>query len=1594
MSTDRETLLDRVSDLASTGKNLRDAPGLEAFIRLYFADFALEDLGTLRPSDLAGAALSHWRLAAQRAPGTTLVRVSNPSGHPDGWQSPYTVIEIVTDDRPFLVDSVTMEIERHGLDRQMLLHPIVTVTRGEAGELTGLAAAGIPGTSESFLHIETTRETDPGRLEELRRDLLRVLGDVAAATGDWIKMLAALRHEIDEIHRRPPPLDPDEVAEASAFLEWLADQHFTLLGAREYELRVVDGDELLVALPETGLGILRPHGDAGPPAEPSVLTPEQRTLAHDRSLLVITKANARATVHRPTHLDYIGVKRFDDAGEVVGEHRFLGLFTSGAYSSSPIDIPLLRHKVSTVVTRAGFPPLSHSGKDLIAILETYPRDELFQIDVEQLLRSTMGILQLQNRRRVRLFVRRDPFRRFVTCLVYLPRDRYTTEVRRRMTLILEHAFGASDHEYQARVTESVLARLYFVLQTPSGATDDVDLDALERELAAAARSWSDNLRDALVARHGEVLGQQLAHRYAQQFPLVYQDATTIATAVDDVSYLETVPDPPDVGLRLTAEPHGPVLTLFGRDDPLPLSTAMPYLTTMGVSVVDEHPYELTAEDGGRYWIADFGLRLDPGTELDARARDAFVDALAAIIRGDAENDRFNVLVVAAGLRWREVVVLRTYARYLRQIGTRFSQEYIAECMAAHPGLTRHLVELFLTRFDPAEQDTGADGQSELVDTVTEELDAVAVLDEDRILRSLLHLILATTRTSYFQESDRPPSHLACKLDPSLVPDLPLPRPMYEIFVYSPRVEGVHLRMGRVARGGIRWSDRREDFRTEILGLMKAQMVKNAVIVPVGAKGGFVLKQPPSARDALQAEVVACYRTFIGAMLDITDNLVDGKPVPPDRVRRYDPDDPYLVVAADKGTATFSDIANELALERNFWLGDAFASGGSAGYDHKKMGITAKGAWESVKRHFRQLGIDTQTTGFTVVGIGDMSGDVFGNGMLLSEHIELVAAFDHRHVFLDPNPDPVTSFAERARLFALPRSSWDDYDRDKLSVGGGIHPRTAKSIEITPEVGERLGIAETELAPNDLISVVLRAPVDLLWNGGIGTYVKASTERHADVGDKSNDAIRVDADDLRCRVVGEGGNLGFTQRGRIEYALQGGLIHTDAIDNSAGVDCSDEEVNIKILLGDVMRRGGLDLGERNALLADMTDDVARFVLRDNYRQVRALANARSLSFAMADVHARYLRSLEQAGKLDRQLEFLPDDETLADRRGSGIGLAVPELAVLLAYTKITAANDVLASDLPDDTDLLDTLVHSFPAPLQERFHHAILRHPLRREIVTRTVVNDMVNTSGLTLVFRMHEETGASTADIVRAHFVARRVFGQGDVWRRIQQLDNLVAADVQTSMYLESRKLVERATRWLLRSRRSPLPIGATLEYFTPGVRRCTEVLPELLRADEAKWLATCAIGLIEQDVPSDLAREIAMQESLFTSLDIVDLASSTGRTVDEVAAVHNAVGDRLNLGWLRDRIVDDLPRDDRWRALARSALRDDAYTEHRLITAAALDDSPPGADADAVLDAWIDANRTGIDRVQGILEDIRAHGTYDLANLSVALRELRNLIE
>ncbi|HZQ78484.1 MAG TPA: NAD-glutamate dehydrogenase [Acidimicrobiia bacterium] len=1589
----RNSLLERATAYVRSRLHGPAAQNAETLLRTYWERVPPEDLVGRDPVDLAGAALAHLHFAERRPPGVARVRVYTPNFDDHGWASTHSVVEVVVDDMPFLLDSVSMELVRQGCGLHVVVHPVVPVTRDGDGHLTAVGT----GPAEAFIHIEIDRQPDGERFEALRAGIAAVLDDVRAAVEDWPAMKARAERLAAELQEKPPPGDARDIAEARDYLRFLADDHFVFLGYREYDLDRHGDEEHLRPVSGSGLGILR-DDPAAEPAAPSRsfarVPAELRRQSPDSDPLILTKAATRATVHRPTALDYVGLKRYGADGTVAGERRFLGLYTSTMHKAPTADIPVLRRTVAAVLDRAGFAPASHDAKALAEVIESLPRMELLEVTADELFDEALGILALQERQRVRLFARRDRFGRHWSCLVFVPLDRYTQAVRQRITDILLGAFGGTGFEYSAQVGESVLARLHFVVHTDPAAAAGAapDLEVVESRIAQATRSWSDDLSEALLEGYGEERGLALLRRYGNAFPAAYRADFPARAAVADIARIESCEGGGGIALSLAQPLEADGLLrfkLFAAGRPLPLSDVLPLLENMGVRVIDQRPYEVRTPDDAVVWIHDFGLRPE---EVDFEAegvKGIFTEAFAASWRGEQENDGFNRLVLAAGLTGREVAVLRAYSKYLRQVGSAFSQPYMERALVANAHISRLLVELFHARFDPARLPDPDDEASVLTKRLEESIDAVASLDEDRILRSFLALVQATLRTNWFQPY-RPGHPVAFKLDPAQVPDLPLPRPRYEIFVCSPRVEGVHLRGGRVSRGGLRWSDRREDFRTEVLGLMKAQMVKNAVIVPVGAKGGFVMKRPPAAppggtpdRDAVAAEVAACYRDFVSGLLDLTDNIVGGEVVHPPAVHSYDGDDPYLVVAADKGTATFSDLANSIAAEYGFWLGDAFASGGSSGYDHKKMGITAKGAWESVKRHFRDFGIDADTAPITVAGIGDMSGDVFGNGMLCSRNLKLVAAFDHRHVFLDPDPDPVRSAAERERLFNLPRSSWADYDPAAISPGGGVFPRTAKSIPLSPEVRAALAVDAETLRPADLIRAVLRAPVDLLWNGGIGTYVKAATETHADVGDKANDAVRVDAAELRARVVGEGGNLGFTQRGRIEFALAGGRINTDAIDNSAGVDCSDHEVNIKILLDTVVADGEMTTLQRNRLLAEMTGEVAAMVLRDNYDQTGALATARAQAAPMVDVHARYLRKLESEGGLDRAVEFLPTDEVLAQRRSAGMGLTSPEFAVLLAYTKLDVVSRLLASDACEDPWFERELTAYFPEPLRDgRFAAALVRHPLRREIIATRVTNLLVDRAGTSFVHRLTEETGAAVPELARAHAAAWEIFRLEELWGAVEALDNIVPAATQIEMMLPIRRLAERAGRWLVRHGPRPLDVAAAVGAFGEGATRLAGLLPALLSPPDRDAADARAGAWVEAGAGKDLAARVAALDALAPALDVVQVAGGADG-VAGVAAVYFALGTALELDWLRDRIAA-LPRDDRWQALARAALGDDYARERAALTAEVL--------AGGGFEPWMAGHRAAVDRFLAVVDDIRAGAPPDLATLSVAMREARAL--
>jgi glutamate dehydrogenase len=1545
--------------------------------------------------------LAHWRLARRRTQGQALVQVYNPAYEEHGWRSPHTVVEIVTDDMPFLVDSVRMALNRHGLSVHLIIHPVIPVRRDRAHQLVDVVAPDVAGAdvvAEALLHFEVDQEGDAAALQTLRDDLHSVLNDVRAAVADWPRMRERLNEAISatETHAAALPIPPEELAEDLAFLRWVDDHHFTFIGYRSFESVHEEGAECIRLIPGSGLGIFR-HAEARAPIP---LAAHVLELARAPKLLILTKSTLRSTVHRPTHLDYLGIKRYDPQGRLVGEWRFHGLYSSLAYDTRPAEIPLLRRKLAGIIRRSGFPPTSHAGKALQHILDTLPRDEMFQAGEEELYGLATAILDIQERQQLRVFVRPDPYRRFVSALVFVPRERYTTRLRRRFQEVLMETFDGQSSEFNVQFTESVLARVHFIIRTRPGAALEYHSREIEARMSEAMLSWQDRLRSELREQFGEARGLRLYRRYGEGFPAAYREDYTPRTAILDIQRLETVRDDKALAMRLYRPPEGDGgllrFKVFGRRRALALSDVLPILERMGLRVLGAHPYVIDQPEGVSYWILNFDMTpaRDVGVEV-LRIKDIFQEAFAKVYRGDMENDGFNALVPMAGLHWREVVLVRALCKYLLQAKVPFSQSYMEQTLSHHAEITRLLVNLFHARLDPRQKQRDK-RTPRLVAQIEQAIDGIASLDEDRIMRHYLAVILATVRSNYFQTdaSGRHRPYLAFKLDCAQIPGLPEPRPLFEIFVYAVHVEGIHLRGGRVARGGLRWSDRREDFRTEVLGLMKAQMVKNALIVPVGAKGGFVPKRLPAGpREAVQEAVQGAYRSFVRGLLDLTDNRDRGEIVPPPAVVRHDADDPYLVVAADKGTARFSDLANEIAAQYGFWLGDAFASGGTHGYDHKQMGITARGAWESVKRHFRELGTDIQSTPFTVVGIGDMSGDVFGNAMLLSRQIRLLAAFNHQHIFIDPDPDPERAFQERARLFALPRSSWADYDPDRLSAGGGVYARSLKSITPSPQAREALGISAQTLTPNALIQAVLRAPVDLLWNGGIGTYVKAARETPMQVGDQANDGVRIDAGALRCQVIGEGGNLGLTQRARIEYALGGGMIYTDAIDNSAGVDCSDHEVNIKILLDQSVANGDMTIKQRNELLQEMTEDVARLVIRDNYLQTQAISvEAHQAHYFLSD-HMRLMTVLEKEGRLKRELEALPGDEELAERESAHGGLTRPEIAVLLAYSKIRLNEQLLASDVAADPHLCRELAAYFPGRARERAQDELNRHTLRREITATHITNDITDHMGSTFCVYLQEELGMGCADIVRAYTAARETFQSAALWREIEAQDNRMAVPIQIEMIGETRRALERATRWLLGHRPAPLDIGATIARYRGAVATLGTQLPELLTGVARERLQTRIQNLVRVAAPEGLATRIAALEPLFGALDIAEAAEATGTEITPVAQTCFGLAEALDLDWLGDQIRL-LPRHNRWDRAARALLHDGLAAEQRRLTIQCLRLTPADQDTETRIELWMAHKADAIARYRAILSELKTAARVDMAMLSVALRRLRALAD
>jgi glutamate dehydrogenase len=1580
IEANKRASVDAAAALAAVRCAPGESEGVVGFVAAFYEHAPPADIVARDADDLCGGALALWRFGTRRQPGEARVRVYNPAAS-DGWSSPHTIVEIVNDDMPFLVDSATAAINERGGVVRLVIHPVISVVRGADGSLVGLDPQE-GGRRESWMQIEITREPNAAARSALADALASVLGDVRAAVSDWPKMREVLADICAGLAASAAPLPAAELGEGAEFLRWLDNGNFVLLGVRDYAFGGADERQ--------PLGILREEGYRafGGLRDLAALPPDVRDFVRRRDLLIISKTDRRSTVHRRVPMDAIGVRRFDADGEVAGLTLFVGLFTSAAYAGDARNVPLLRQKIGQIVARSDLSPTGHDGKALIHILDTFPRDELFQTGVEALCDTAIGIVNLQERQRIALFVRRDPLERFVSCIVYVPRDRYDTALRHKIEAILTEAFHGTLANHYVHVDDSPLAQLQFIIATTRGAVPAVDVAALEARLAEAGRSWDDRV-ETLAA---EAFGEGEAHRRLSRllpFPVGYQAQTPPEQAIADLGPIEAVlaGSPLEASLHPRAGEMTPGLRLYRRDAPVVLSDTLPVLENLGLRIVAEEAHRIESRDGATVWVHEFTLA--EGTvsaETAAALREKFEEALVAIVGGAIENDGFNRLVLAAGITGRQTTILRLYCKVLRQAGSTFSQAYMEDTLAAHPQIARLLVALFERRF--ALPPGGREATQE-VRIIEEALDTVESLDEDRILRGFLTLIVKSVRTNYFQPGadGKPKPYLAVKFASSEIDLLPLPRPLFEIYVYCPRMEGLHMRAGKVARGGIRWSDRREDFRTEILGLMKAQTVKNAVIIPVGSKGGFVLKRPTADRAAFQAEGIECYKILMHGLLDLTDNIVADNPEthhiePPPSVVRHDEDDPYLVVAADKGTATFSDTANEIAISYGFWLGDAFASGGSAGYDHKAVGITSRGAWELVKRHFRELGADIQQTDFTVVGVGDMAGDVFGNGMLQSRHIRLAGAFNHLHIFIDPEPDAAKSYTERKRLFENPRLGWADYDKTLISAGGGVFERAAKSIAVSAEMKRVFAITEDTLTPAELIRHMLTAEIDLLFFGGIGTFVKARAETHAQVGDKANDALRIDGEAIRAKVVGEGANLGVTQRGRVAYAQKGGRIDTDAIDNSAGVSMSDHEVNIKILLGHAIATGALAAPVREPLLAQMTDDVAALVLRDNYLQGEALSVAAARSPGALDRQARLIRDLEKSGRLDRALEFLPDDEELIARAASRRGLTRPELSVLLAYAKMSLDHELVQSDLPDAPELADELCAYFPAALRDRFRTQIAAHPLKREIVATIVANDVVNRGGLTFIHDLQARSGRTTADIARAYRIVRQAFALPPLWAEIEALDNQIAASVQYEMLIDIAGVVEHAAAWLLRENR--LDVAAA-----PAMDGLAGALADLLPASERAEYDARLTRLAEAMVPEPLAARIAGIVFLTSAFEIADLAVRAGQNVERAARCFYGVGARFALDELR-AAGRRLPAETPWQKTAVEALIDDFY----MLQADLAERVLKAADgADDPVAAWAATRAAQLAPAEAIAAELRAIPNPDLAMLVVAGRQLRQAL-
>ena len=1567
----QRTHAQRVEDELQSRISEDDLPLLTRFTQRLWARALEEDLASRDPADDAGATLACWRQFVASNPGEFSIYLHNPVAARDGWKSAHSIVIIAAPDMPFVVDSVLMALSHDGLSTHQLNNIVLGVDRDPDGAIAGLSADMAHANRELLIYAEVDR-LDDEQIPRLHEKLTAAMIELRAVVDDFAAMKARIAEEIEQLRQTPPPLPSEALEEGIAFLQWLLSNHFTFLGVREFSY---EG------------GHIRQIGDAlgvhrtRPPASERKLA-DHPARARDfllaKTLLSFSKSGTKSRVHRPAYPDYVGIKKFDAQGEVVGEIGLSGLYTSRAYMELPENIPSLRSKVANVMARSGLDPNGFDGKVFAQVLATYPRDELFQIDEDQLLETASIITDIHERRRVRVFHRFDPYGLFVTSLVYMPRDLFSTTVRERLYDMLVDIFGAEGGDHDILLSESTLVRVQFTLRIKPGHQVEVDRRSLERQINEMIVDWRTELTEELQAELGARRGRALALKYANAFTAGYQEHFRARTAVHDIEIIESLSSDKPLLTHLYRLPESPrehiSLKLFHLGNALPLSDVVPKLEHLGLTVISEHPYTVQRNGAGPVAVHDYELCFEKPLDLGAIAGD-FDDAFTNIWHQRAQDDGFNRLILQAGLNWRQVSVIRAYAQYMKQIRFGFSQLFISNTLYRHAELTADLVALFESRLSPDLASDSSDQGQTIAERIRFGLDQVELLNEDRILRRMLELIEATLRTNYYvtDGNGQPRTFLSLKLDPSHINDMPRPKPRFEIFVSAPHFEGVHLRGGSVARGGLRWSDRLEDYRTEVLGLVKAQVVKNAVIVPTGAKGGFVVKGDVPGE--------ACYQDFIRGLLDVTDNVIDGVTCTPARVRALDEPDPYLVVAADKGTATFSDIANGIAEDYGFWLGDAFASGGSNGYDHKKMGITARGGWISVQRHFAERGIDVQNESVTVLGIGDMAGDVFGNGMLLSQQIKLVAAFNHRHIFIDPDPDPQSSFAERKRLFELPRSSWEDYDSALISPGGGVFSRGAKSVQLTPQMQSLFDIAEQQLSPDELIHRLLSSPVQLIWNGGVGTYVKSSRETHDEVGDRANDTLRVNAADLRCQVFGEGGNLGMTQMGRVEFGLMGGSVNTDFIDNSAGVDCSDHEVNIKIALNVAVASEDMTRKQRNELLEDMTDVVADLVLANNFNQAQTLSLAQRHATSHASEYQRLIGFLSQQAGLDRALEFLPSDEELAERHSRGDGLTRPELAVLLAYSKIHAKTALSASDVESAPLLAKRLFTCFPPALRDNTNVDLRQHPLAREITITQLVNEMVDRMGPSYVAHLITFMGANARDIATAYAVVAEVYEFDALYNQIAD-STQVAALSKLSVLAELARLGRRASRHMLR-------LLATSESVDNVVTRLSAHLQGLIAARDGSvgergdaWRQRVAT-LQSEGFEESLARRCAFAADLANLVPVIERALQHNSDPLALAELNVRVGHDLHIDWLAGQLVDHACAS-HWQEVQRESLLDVLF-ERQIAIACAVLQQGGGQVQD-----WLQMHAGFADAWFSMVNEARGSAQPDLAMFTVLVNKLQ----